>query len=211
MPANEHQTQAGKGNDRMQKRPQPTEHPRHTIAGQIILPGTHPYEGPSMERIAFVGGLFTELQHQLHRHLSLVDQMVRLDAQISITERNLAATRDHLLASMESTDEEVPEDWKEVLNQVRFVGARLGDACIEVLREYGRPMTLKEIEIGLNKGQFRFRSGSPLREINAALLRQPRTLVRKNEDTWEFVREAAEKDAAFTGPEARDRSLRVAG
>lgn len=135
----------------------------------------------SLERKAFVDGLFHELDTQLHHHIELVGRYSRLGAQVMISERTVHMTRDHLNWVLTRSEDAVPLDWKEVLAKVRFIGMRLGDACMHLLEEY-RTLTSDEMREKLDKGQFRFRSGSPLREINAALLRQPK--VKKEEDRW---------------------------
>ena len=136
---------------------------------------------PSLERQAFVDGLFHELDTQLHHHLKLVEQYSRLSAQIMISERTVRMTRDHLNWVLTRSEDAVPLGWNEVLAKVRFIGMRLGDACMRLLEEYGT-LTSDEMRKKLDMGQFRFRSGSPLREINAALLRQSN--VKKEEDRW---------------------------
>jgi hypothetical protein len=143
-----------------------------------------PRHPPTAERRAFVRGLFNELSEQLKRYLNLGTQLAALQGQMMIVERNLQLTRDLLQAELSQTDEEVPQDWQKVLRKVRFVSARLGDACVEILREHNR-LTTQEILDHLNWGQFRFRTGTPLREVNAALLRQSH--VQKKNDRWTYI------------------------
>jgi hypothetical protein len=143
-----------------------------------------PKHPPTAERRAFVHGLFNELSAQMKRYLQVGTQMAELQGQMMIVERNLQLTRDLLQSELSQTDEEVPHDWQKVLRKVRFVGARLGDACVEILREYNS-LTTQEILDHLNLGQFRFRTGTPLREVNAALLRQSN--VHKESDRWTYV------------------------
>ena len=140
---------------------------------------------PSLERQEFIQGLFEELDGQLHRHLAAVAQLSRLQGRIDVSERALVATRDHLLSALESTVEEsVPEGWQEVLDRVRFIGARIGVACAYLLERHG-PLTMAELHARLNDGQFRFRTSTPLREINAALIRNSR--ARKDGEQWSYV------------------------
>jgi hypothetical protein len=139
---------------------------------------------PTLERRAFVNGLFNEMREQVARYAGLSAHMAELQARIMIVERNLQLTRDHLQAVLSETDEEVPKDWQKILKSIRFVGARLGDACMEILRE-GSPLTTQEIVDGLNLGQFRFRTGTPLREVNAALLRQSN--IKRENDRWIYT------------------------
>lgn len=117
-----------------------------------------------------------------------------IKARLLITERNLRLTRDHLRMMLTQTEEDVPQDWEKLLDTVRFVGMRLGDACIEVLSESQRRMTTQDIVDSLNNGQFRFRTSAPLREVNAALLRQPD--IKKDGDGWIYIKLIAGKRGA---------------
>ena len=138
------------------------------------------------ERVSFVNGLLSELEDQMHRYLDLVSEEKSLQAKITLCERNLQATRDFIESQLQNTDEDVPWNWEKQLSQVRFVAVRIGDACIEVLREASANgedgLTTDEILQRLNDGQFRFRTGYPLREIHAALIRNGR--VERDQDTW---------------------------
>lgn len=146
----------------------------------------------TVERRAFVEGLFQELNEQRKRYLALTGQRLELEARMHIVERNLRATRDHLRVILENSEEEVPDGWEEVLKEIRFVGARIGDACVLVLREQGCALTTKQLLHFLDDGQYRFRTGTPLREIHAALLRQPQ--VRRDGDTWVCEQIPTEKE-----------------
>ena len=152
---------------------------KHKKGEQYVLIETG--SSPTIERQGFVDGLFNELNQQLDRYLDTVRKMAELQASIMIVERNLRLTRDHLWMVLGDTEDEVPSDWQKTLYKIRFVGARPGDACLEILKAY-KSLTTQQMLEELNSGQFRFRTGSPLREINAALLRQP--LVRKEDDLW---------------------------
>ena len=136
----------------------------------------------SIERQGYVQGLFLEMNTLLAHYQGLVEQISELQARIMITERNLCLTREHIRMVLGKTDEEVPTDWEDALNKIRFVGARLGDACVQIIQEKETGATLQEIVDLLNLGQYRFRTGTPLREVNAALLRQPNVL--KKDDCW---------------------------
>jgi hypothetical protein len=116
--------------------------------------------------------------------VSLVRQTSDLQGRLAIAERNLRLSREYLKVIMGETGEEVPGDCQKVLNRIRFVGTRLGDACLQILQDK-RSVTSQEMLDELNSGQFRFRTGSPLREINAALLRQPR--AKRDGDRWMYV------------------------
>lgn len=163
------------------------DHPKPEQGRQeALMPDVVPSRpGPSLERQEFVHGLFEELNGQLEHHLELVGELSRIQGRLEVGERALTATRDYLLAALESTaDEHVPGDWREILDQVRFVGVRLGVACADLLEEHG-PLTTEELHAHLNSGQFRFRSSTPLREIHGALIRNSR--ARKEDERWHYV------------------------
>ena len=141
----------------------------------------------SNERVSYVDGLLAELEKQTHRYLDLVSEEQELQAKITICERNLQTTRDFIQSQLENTVEAVPMGWKDHLNTVRFVGMRIGDACVRVLKESAetdseRGLSTEGILHLLNDGQFRFRTGYPLREIHAALVRNNR--VEREGDLW---------------------------
>ena len=135
----------------------------------------------AVEATYYLGGLFAEFRQQVDRYLALTEQFMTLEAQVELNEKTLCVVRDHFMMKIADTDSAKPHDWASVLNSVRFVGWRLADACVELLKEHQR-MTAGEIIKGLNKGMFRFRSNAPLREIHAALLRHPS--VKRDGDYW---------------------------
>lgn len=138
---------------------------------KIAEPATAQAGQTALEATAFLRGLFVEFQAQRERYANMTDALLSLEARIELAEKTLCLTRDHLAMSIERTDSAIPQDWTNILNSVRFVGMRLADACMTLLREHDK-MTPKEILSALNSGMFRFRTNSPLREIHAALLRQ---------------------------------------
>lgn len=173
--------------------PKEKEHEEPTVArmehqGDLLRPSTMAdLRIPSVERMGYVEGLLRELDSQTKHHIHLVQQLAELQARTDISERNLRLTRDHLLSTLESTKEDVPLNWREATSRVRFVGARLGDAAMEVLKSRPTPLSVGELEAALNEGQFRFRTGHPKREIHAALLRQRAAQRNPEDDTWEYV------------------------
>ena len=136
------------------------------------------------ERVGYVEGLFKELEEQLQRYVDFTRQHQKVLAQLEIAEDTVQAIRGYIYTQLANTEEEVPTDWEILLKKVRFVGARLGDACAEVLKDRS---SLNRVELldELNNGQFRFRTAHPLREINAALLRHPK--VNKNGERWIYI------------------------
>jgi len=68
-----------------------------------------------------------------------------------------------------------------MLTRARFVGMRLADACLALLREHKR-LTHTEMLNALNIGMFRFKTNAPAREIHGAMLRQP--YVKRTSDGW---------------------------
>jgi hypothetical protein len=139
--------------------------------GQAALASKSSEDEYAFEATSYLRGLFQEFQQQKERYVVLTGELLSLEARIELVERTVCLTRDHLAMTINKTDSALPNDWTKVLNSVRFVGMRLADACVTVLQEQQK-MTPKEILLSLNKGMFRFRTNSPLREIHAALLRQ---------------------------------------
>lgn len=136
---------------------------------------------PTTEAVSWVGGLFTEYSEQLSRYHELTAHLMSLQARIELVEKNLCVTRDHLALTIEKSEEPMPEDWRNALNRARFVGMRLADACLGLLKERKR-LTHTEMLNALNLGMFRFRTNAPAREIHGALLRQP--YVKRTLDGW---------------------------
>ena len=128
---------------------------------------------PTLEVDGYLSGIFHELSDLAKKYEVLATEDANLQARMDRTEDHLRATRDHLvIAITEAADETVPRNWSDVLKTVKFVGMRLADACVILLKEQKR-MTPEKLLIDLNQGMFRFRSNTPLREIHATLLRHP--------------------------------------
>ncbi len=137
------------------------------------------------ESTAYLQGLYTEFVMQKDRYHDLTANLREIEARLELAEKMLSLVRDHLAASITKTEFAEPHDWKDTLRGVRFVGVRLMDACVELLRAH-KKMTGAEMVAALNEGMFRFRTNSPLREIHAALMRQQRR-VKKTDDGWKWV------------------------
>ena len=155
----------------------------------------------ALEATSFLHGLFHEFQQQKQRYAGLAGELLSLEARIELVEKTLCLTRDHLAMSINKTDSAIPRDWAMVLSSVRFVGMRLADACLTLLRE-NQKMTPKEIVCGLNTGMFRFRTSSPQREIHAALLRQ--TSVKRVGNYWTWVGDGEQIKMRFRVVKAGD-------
>src|SRR5438067_5009105 len=143
---------------------------------------------PTLERASYLSGLYEELNDQCHRYVTLLDEWHRLQGRIEVAERALRTTRDHLWDTLSEVsddpfnDPDMPKDWISTLYHVRFIGMRAADAIMEVLKEHEQPVTTDELLECLNRGNFRFRTTTPLREIHAAMMRQSH--VRRDGDTW---------------------------
>jgi hypothetical protein len=138
----------------------------------------------SSEAQSYLRGLVDELRDQNRKYFELTRAFLSLEARVDLAEQTVCLTRDHLARAIELSDSTAPFDWLEVLNEYRFVGVRLAEACQILLKEQKR-MTPQDLLIGLNKGMFRFRTSSPLREIHAALLRQ--NFAKKEDQHWIWV------------------------
>lgn len=133
------------------------------------------------EAMSYLSGLHDEYEEQLGRYHSLTAELHSLQARVELVEKNLCVTRDHLAMAIEKSDEDVPKEWKQRLIKARFVGMRLADACLWLLKTHKR-MTYVDLLNHLNVGMFRFRTNAPAREIHGALLRQP--YVKRVSDGW---------------------------
>jgi len=145
-----------------------------------LTPSTIQYDVAS-EANSYLAGLFEELRQQAAKYQALTGQLLNLEARVELAEKTVCLTRDHLVMEIGKSDSSTPHDWVGTLNDFRFAGVRLVDACMTLLQE-NKHMTPQEILVGLNRGMFRFRTSSPLREIHAALLRQ--TFAKKEDQVW---------------------------
>jgi len=136
------------------------------------------------ESNSYLAGLFEELRQQAAKYQALTGQFLSLEARVGLAEKTLCLTRDHLVMEIGKSDSSTPRDWVATLNGFRFAGVRLVDACMTLLQE-NKVMTPQELLVSLNRGMFRFRTSSPLREIHAALLRQ--NFAKKEDQSWVLV------------------------
>lgn len=160
--------------------------PHPELAALAALVATPPEPQGCIEATHFLQGLFKDFHDQVHKYQSLTAQLMSVEARVELAEKTMCLMRDHLAMSIKKTDSATPHDWDKTLKSVRFVGSRLVDACLVVLRKH-KKMTPEEIRDALNHGMFRFRTASPLREIHAALLRQES--VKRVGTTWMWLGE----------------------
>lgn len=132
----------------------------------------HATDHCTVEATSYLSGVFNEFHGQIHKYQELTRNLLSMEARVELAEKTLCLHRDHLASSILATDSALPNDWNKYLRMVKFVGVRLADASMALLREK-KKMTPQQIFEGLNNGMFRFRTNSPLREIHAALLKQP--------------------------------------
>lgn len=143
----------------------------------------------TLEPWAYLQGVYDEFTGQRERHSGLIAHLMEVQAKVELSEKNLTTTRDHLAALLENAEVPTPKEWTEALAGVRFVGSRLADACVAVLREHRR-LTFEQLLGKLNFGGYRFRTTSPLREIHAAVLRHPH--IKRDGELWTWA--GPEKD-----------------
>jgi hypothetical protein len=147
---------------------------------------------------SYLHGLFHEFQGQLHKYHALTGELMSLESRIELAEKMVCLTRDHLAMATKESDSTMPRDWDKLLSQARFVGLRLADSCLEVLRERKRAKP-EELRDALNDGTYRFRTSAPLREIHAALLKQ--TAIKKVGETWIYVGEPEPSKTRVVSPD----------
>ena len=138
----------------------------------------------TMESMSYIHGVYDAFHKQVHDYQTLTDQLLRLEGQIVLAEKQVQVARDHLCMVIENTPTALPSDWDKTLGTVRFVGVRLAEACLQLLRDQS-PMTTEDLVQGLNYGMYRWRSNSPARELNAAMLRQKS--VKREEGNWIYT------------------------
>lgn len=132
-----------------------------------------PKKMPTLEVDGYLSGLYAEFAQQVEHYAELTHNMLALQARVEIAEKNLRVTRDHLALCVERAKQvTIPPNWTKTLQHVQFVGVRLADACVVLLREHKR-MAPEQIFHELNTRMYRFRTDTPLREIHGALLRHP--------------------------------------
>lgn len=131
----------------------------------------HPEATDTSEAVGYLEGLHQEFQEQLHKYLALVHQQMQLQARVELAEKLVCVTRDHFVMATQSTEGTLPRDWSDTFAAARFVGVRLSDACVDLVRQHNR-LSPENLLCYLNNGQYRFRTNAPLREIHGALLKQ---------------------------------------
>jgi hypothetical protein len=144
----------------------------------------HKAKTTTSESTAFLNALNHEFVDQVQRYHELTNQLLQIEARVELAEKQLCLTRDHLAMVVAKTEGAMPHDWESTLKQVRFVGLRLADACVTLLRERGK-LTAEQFLDELNAGMFRFTSNTPFREIHAALLKQRN--VKRTKEGWAWT------------------------
>ena len=139
---------------------------------------------PTTESTAFLSGLYQEFLEQSRRYHDMNAHLLEMTAKVELAEKQICLTRDHLLMVAQRTEGAIPQDWNKTLQSVRFVGVRLADACVALLRER-RKLKHQELLDALNLGMYRFRTNTPFREIHGALLRQRQ--VKRTDEGWEWI------------------------
>lgn len=146
-----------------------------TVRARLVAP---------REKLEYLGTLRDEFDDQAKRYEGIMLTLRQLEFKAEVAEKHLCVARDHLLLALDENPGMVGEDWEKVLKRVRFVGRRLADACVELLRE-NTTMTTSELISGLRSGMFRFKGAAPLREVHAAVMRHPN--IKRDGDTWRWI------------------------
>jgi hypothetical protein len=155
--------------------------------GGEIMPKQPIPKTTTLEANAYLDGMFTDFKSEIERYQEFTTHMMHLEARLGLSEKRIALTRDELNLAL-TTCEGGPDQarlaqFHKLSERVRFVGMRLVDACTIVLKKHGR-LTPEKLLDAINEGTFRFRTNAPLREIHAALLRQPNVDRRGNCYIW---------------------------
>jgi hypothetical protein len=142
----------------------------------------------TLESTAYMEGLFSDFAQQVRRYHELTAAQLGIEARLELAEKTLILTRDHLKMVLDTTEgaekSEFLARWKDKSKDVRFVGMRLLDVCVALLKEH-KKLTPQRLLDAINAGTFRFRTNSPLREIHAALLRHAGVRRDGNHYIWD--------------------------
>lgn len=130
-----------------------------------------PERQPTLEEHSYIDGIWKEFLSEKVHYKQLVAQLMGLQGQVDLAEGRLRLTRDHVVRRFSDSPLLAPPHWEDEMRSVRFVGVRIGEACLTVLSEMGRA-TSEELADALSHGDFRFRTNSPLREVHGAMIRQ---------------------------------------
>jgi hypothetical protein len=134
-----------------------------------------------------VQAIEAELQKSKQAYLKVKKNWLKARTEFAIAQEQFGVVRRHASEGLSHIDW---WRWHRDPNnaEVRFVGAEMGDAILEILRDRARrdaqdiiknpdnenpskfQMGLNAIVRELEKGSFEFRSATPAREVNAALI-----------------------------------------
>jgi hypothetical protein len=134
-------------------------------------PNPNKLDHSTNETHGYLSGLYEDFNEQVTKYVQLVHMMLSAQARVELAEKNLCNTREHFAAHIIKCKDAVPGDWSVTLARARFVGARLSEACKELLVEH-RKLTPVQLLAFLNNGQYRWRTPTPFREIHGALVKQ---------------------------------------
>ena len=170
----------------------PTKHPNKARKKPTKVPRTS-----TNETHGHLSGLYIDFSEQVNKYVSLVHHLFDIQARVELVEKNLVNTREYFAEHIARCKDAVPEDWSVTLAKAKYVGVRLSEACMGLLREHRR-MTPQELVNALNEGQYRWRTPTPFREIHGALLKQ--SWATRNGD-----------DYIWTGPDPQMQLVMGAG
>jgi hypothetical protein len=137
------------------------------------------------ETQGYLSGLYADFTEQVTKYTEFVNRLLSIQARVELSEKNLANTREYFITQIAKSAGAVPEDWSATVACARFVGARLSDACLALLKEHRR-LTPNQLLNYLNNGNYRFRTHTPFREIHGALLKH-QSLVQRDGEDWTWV------------------------
>jgi hypothetical protein len=117
-------------------------------------------------------------------------ELERARSQYEFAERRLVLAKERFYLELRAHPEPqseglLPRDLDEVISSVQYMGDSIKSACKWVLGAW-MAASSEEIADRLEEGGFQFKSDVPVREVHAALMKQP--WAKKNQATgmWEY-------------------------
>ena len=124
------------------------------------------------ETHGYLSGVYADFNEQVSKYVELVNHLHFVQARVELAEKNLSNTREHFAGVIaKCKDSVLPQDWSMTLARAKFVGVRLSEACMGLLKEHRRLSPQRLLE-ALNRGQYRWKTPTPFREIHGALIKQ---------------------------------------
>ncbi len=151
-----------------------------------------PSPAPQLRRVE---SMLEQLDRTVAEYITAKDQFDSTRIAYEVAREKFAGVRRLAASVLSSTDW---WSWRYDHANVRYTGLKISDAIVEALQDraftaaeihhnsggkkpYQPGMNLEELQDAMERGGFEFRTATPLREVNAALIQLDRTRVTKDE------------------------------